>query len=61
MWSKAFRQSSAAPAIKRPVASAVSSSTASSQASSSAPRSAPPPQLAIQAETSLARPAAQTR
>eukprot|EP00974_Lingulodinium_polyedra_P016464 1595147-Lingulodinium_polyedra.AAC.1 len=47
--------------MKCPAASAVSSSTASSHASSSAPRSEPPPQLEIHAETSLARPAAQTR
>eukprot|EP00974_Lingulodinium_polyedra_P083094 8047240-Lingulodinium_polyedra.AAC.1 len=47
--------------MKCPAASAVSSSTASSQTSSSAPRRAPPPQLAIQTETSLARPAARTR
>eukprot|EP00974_Lingulodinium_polyedra_P087845 8517577-Lingulodinium_polyedra.AAC.1 len=60
-WSKAFRQSSAAPAMKRPDASASSSSTASSHASSSAPRSAPPPHAPIQAAMSRALPAAQTR
>eukprot|EP00974_Lingulodinium_polyedra_P057681 5552081-Lingulodinium_polyedra.AAC.2 len=60
MRSKALRQSSAAPAIHSPAASAASSSTLSSHASSSAPRMAPSPHRAIQSAMSLALPAAQT-
>eukprot|EP00974_Lingulodinium_polyedra_P114190 11056124-Lingulodinium_polyedra.AAC.1 len=62
MWSKAFRQSSATPAMASPAASAASSSTASSQASSAADLlGLPPPRMASQAAMSLARPALHAR
>eukprot|EP00974_Lingulodinium_polyedra_P007800 742738-Lingulodinium_polyedra.AAC.1 len=58
MRSKAFRQSSATPAMALPAASVASSSTVSSHASAAAERLGfPPPHLASHAAVAFARPA----